>query len=338
MSLFQMQFDGRPVVHVHVPKCGGMAFRAGRHWGEEDYDPDPSWTGPVIGFVRDPEERIVSAYRDFRYLRGETQLGFAEFIRRHARGSRKQIERRGSAAKHIAPMVDPFHGLQHAGFVGRTETMQADFDQFCDLHGIPRQKIPRHHAAGEVPRPEVTAEDRAFIRERWADDFDYLDRLTLNGPENPPPLGRAALTEDRGFLFYLSGTGCVARLAVALMTLRRHHDEPVMLLADAAAAPFCRDLAADPRLPGITVVPHDTPRGEGEHRVSGNGKAYAARRSPFRSTIMLDCDIAVLHPIHELWPVEPGMQWAQAGGNSMTGGASAMRCAGGSPDGSPAAP
>jgi hypothetical protein len=130
MSIFLLDWD---VVFVHTPKTGGTSIRHDCQVGVgQQFDPLDEWSDlPSFGFVRDPMDRALSAWKDFRFLRKMTAMGFEDFLRSFAVGSREDtIADPRTIEHHVAPMGHPVHGLAHAEFIGRYAHLQEDYDEF----------------------------------------------------------------------------------------------------------------------------------------------------------------------------------------------------------------
>lgn len=171
---------GWPVVFCHIPKTGGTSIREGRRiGGHRLYNPDSEWPvePPVLAFVRDPFDRAESCWRDFRFLRPRTRLDFLDFLASLLDADPERIDNPASPEHHAAPMVHPVHGLQHAVFIGRYQSLQNDFNTYCDLHGLDRVGLPHLRDAGETPEAPLTRETVALVERIYGADYDYLARL-----------------------------------------------------------------------------------------------------------------------------------------------------------------
>lgn len=179
MSIFLIDI-GRPVVFVHVPKTGGTSVRSGRQLSQGRlYEPASDWRDlPAFGFVRDPFDRAESAWRDFRYTRPRIEVDFVPFLEMANSPARSHlVPDPASPEHHAAPMTHPVHGLRYADFVGRTETLQVDFDRFCDRVGVDRIELPRLRAQGDKPRAQRDDVARDLVRELYVADYEYLERM-----------------------------------------------------------------------------------------------------------------------------------------------------------------
>lgn len=104
-----------------------------------------------------------------------------------------------------------------------------------------------------------------------------------------------------GVIYLLDGTKPAARLVVSLVTLRRHYEGPVAILATSAtASEVVESICLDPSLSvALANIEHDL--GDAKHRPFLL-KTIVHRFSPFDVTLFLDCDTIVrgdLSPLFE---------------------------------------
>jgi hypothetical protein len=165
---------------VHIPKTGGTSIRKGRTESSfRLYEPAREWGDlPSFAVVRDPFDRVESAWRDFRWIRPQTQLGFEDFVKAvNLPAWEDRIEDPATAEHHAAPMVHEVHGLKHAAFVCRYERLQDDFNRFCRVIGIPSFDLPHLRKAAGVPRAERTENAVRLVEKLYADDYSFLGAL-----------------------------------------------------------------------------------------------------------------------------------------------------------------
>ncbi len=97
----------------------------------------------------------------------------------------------------------------------------------------------------------------------------------------------------RGILFYNYGTGCAARMAVAIHTLRQHYTGPITILADDEEAwPICLNFAQDARLNvSVVRVKFNVAKSKNHHYLS---KCRLHEYTPYDVTLFLDSDTITL--------------------------------------------
>ena len=155
-------------VFAHVPKTGGNTIRNvvfdRQYEGPWFGDTLPKEWKPLFsfGFVRNPFDRVVSAWKMFCEGTADDawelpEGGPLEFSlndvlrlgldRNAAFGHPRYNQVRPDAVlrlkNHIIPQTHPYHGLQHVEFIGRFESLQSDFDYVCDRLNIDSITLPR---------------------------------------------------------------------------------------------------------------------------------------------------------------------------------------------------
>lgn len=100
-----------------------------------------------FSFVRNPWERIVSEYRYRNYFHHRS---FRDFLR-------NRLPKAGwdDKYRHIMSQYDMLHDKQGkllVDFVGRFETLQADFDRICSRLGIEDSQLPHRNPSDKNSR------------------------------------------------------------------------------------------------------------------------------------------------------------------------------------------
>lgn len=129
-------------------------------------------------FVRNPWDRIASFYR---YLGYDRLCSFSTFVAKHLPA---KMEKK---AWFLCPQADYLYdseGKLRVNFVGRFETLAADFATVCERMGIPDRQLPHvndSHKRGPVqrfrrrPRPYKEMYDersRAIVASLYAADVE----------------------------------------------------------------------------------------------------------------------------------------------------------------------
>jgi hypothetical protein len=116
----------------------------------------------TFAFVRDPYRRILSAY-----VRAAAQGRFDGSLDDYLDG----------ADRHLPPQANfvTFRGRVLVDFVGRFESLQADFDHVCDWIGMPRTALPAVASATQERADLLTENVRRRIEKTYAADFETFD-------------------------------------------------------------------------------------------------------------------------------------------------------------------
>jgi hypothetical protein len=112
-----------------------------------------------FSFVRNPWDRIVSEYK---YRGYPVKTNFKTYLFKHLPAPGWT-----DTYCHIVPQYDFLHdeaGRLLVDFVGRYESLQADFDKVCDRVGIPPTPLPRVNRSLEDARPNSLRELRKQLR------------------------------------------------------------------------------------------------------------------------------------------------------------------------------
>ena len=128
-------------------------------------------------FVRNPYDRLVSAWKYNGDVEGKHTLDFEGYV------------------KEVAEKIDTKEGLPHIGlwnqrgfvhanrqvdwivddidFIGRFETLQKDFNQICDALDLPRTQLPHENQSNRRPYQDYyTEEAREIVTEIYKEDIE----------------------------------------------------------------------------------------------------------------------------------------------------------------------
>ena len=153
---------------AHIPKTGGNSIRnvvfqknyEGPWFGEALPD---DWANLFrFGFVRNPFDRVVSAWKMFTegtvddawHLpeRGAVDLSLRQVLELgldptapfgHPRYNQIKPDPLIRLKNHVIPQSDSYHGLQHVEFVGRFENLQNDFRVVAERLGLSIKELPK---------------------------------------------------------------------------------------------------------------------------------------------------------------------------------------------------
>jgi hypothetical protein len=178
MSIFLIDIKSKPAILIHVPKTGGSSVRHGRQCSEARlYEPDPDWRAlPAFAMLRNPRERLESAWHDFRFQRRMTDMPFPDFVEwvEQALKNVDAIADPRTIEHHVAPMVHPVHGLRYATFFGLTSSLQADFDEFCRRFEYERVVLPKLRSSHGLPDAQWTTHALHTVMRVYKHDFDFM--------------------------------------------------------------------------------------------------------------------------------------------------------------------
>lgn len=182
------------VLFVHVPKCAGTSIIRQRplahgHRSAEFF----LWRDPTLfencftfGFVRNPYDRLVSA---FHYLRSnKTSVRDGEFGRRAVGGyadfrdfaaslRHGATRRRTLGWLHFLPQAYYLcdrKGKVLVDYVGRTETFADDLDRINETTGLGLQNNRDRAVPRDNWRSFYTAETARYVEDIYAEDFDIF--------------------------------------------------------------------------------------------------------------------------------------------------------------------
>ena len=188
-----------PPIFIHIPKVAGGSIRrsslapqtVAHDSRSKNYhylkDFKTTTTPFSFSFVRNPWDRCVSAFRwlasggnsraderDAQKYLLQYRTNFTSFIR-YCKHNNDFLEQLHFKPQHHWICDDDGNIL--IDFIGRFESLQADFDRLCDILGSPREKL-RHNKKPKKPQPPYTEyynnETRKIIKEKYAQDIDYF--------------------------------------------------------------------------------------------------------------------------------------------------------------------
>jgi hypothetical protein len=131
-----------------------------------------------FSIVRNPWAQMASLYGRL-YPTDASACGFRRWLHRF---------RRPAGTVPEASLFEPRGGACLVDFIGRYETLQADFDTACDRAGIPRRTLPRTNAAGG--RDPFTIYDDAsaeLVGRLFAADVERFGYAFPAAPPAPHP-------------------------------------------------------------------------------------------------------------------------------------------------------
>jgi len=156
-----------PCVFIHIPKVAGLSIRRGTFGTGERFSDSALLDGKYkeyykFAFVRNPWDRLVSAYEYFRQrgLFQGTLLQFLDVVTDEKVCYRHNFDKTsppykdghlGAIRHHTLPMTHPYNCLKYANFIGRFENLQVDFDSVCDAVGEARRSLPHMNAFSRRP-------------------------------------------------------------------------------------------------------------------------------------------------------------------------------------------
>jgi hypothetical protein len=182
----------------HIPKTGGNSIRnvvfdgdyVGPWFG--DTLPDEWQDLFSFGFVRNPFDRLVSAWKMFTVGTeddawhlpegGPLKLSLAETIRLgmdesalfgHPRYNQIKPNPMTRFKNHILPQSHPYHGLQHVSFIGRFEQLPEDFAVIAARLNLTSRELPRSNwTSHQHYREYYDAETRRMATTFLEEDLD----------------------------------------------------------------------------------------------------------------------------------------------------------------------
>ena len=130
-----------------------------------------------FAFVRNPWDLQVSSYHHIKRERpnlvneGES---FADFLRRKLEPTRPWQYHLDTSITPQSDYLIDLRGRQIVDFIGRYESLQADFDTCCQRIGIPTIALPHRRQASDRAeyRQYYDQETQALVAERFAADIE----------------------------------------------------------------------------------------------------------------------------------------------------------------------
>ena len=185
-------------VFAHVPKTGGNSIRnvvlGKRYEGPwfGDQLPDDWQTLFKFGFVRNPYDRVVSAWKMFcegtadeawnlpegcaldLTLSDVLRLGLDETAPfGHPRYNQVKPDAMIRLKNHIIPQTHAYHGLSHMDFIGRFEALQTDFDYVAQKLSIDKIELPKTNWTRHSHYREYFDErSRSLAEQLYRDDLE----------------------------------------------------------------------------------------------------------------------------------------------------------------------
>ena len=181
-------------VFIHIPKTGGASIRHGffanRVSGpKQGFIPDAWQNHFKFTFVRNPYDRVISAWKMFRsgmhdsiWQRPDIQgdLSLSQFLEIVTDQSIAFSGKRQSATEkirhHSIPQTHPYNCLVHADFVGRFESLETDFAEVCRRLEIPFEGLPHWNRTDRQPdyMQYFDAATLAIVNDFFRTDFAEL--------------------------------------------------------------------------------------------------------------------------------------------------------------------
>jgi len=152
--------DKNKFIFVHVPKTGGtsvtVALEPHCHNKCKDYKTRPTYLrsrglSTHMQSRRIPKQIITKNYFIFGFVRNPWtwHVSYYEYIKRRREHNRHNIVKRQTFAQYIAAkkkakFTQMFHWVSKCDFVGRTETLQEDFNHVMMELGLPLIELQQY--------------------------------------------------------------------------------------------------------------------------------------------------------------------------------------------------
>jgi hypothetical protein len=136
-----------------------------------------------FGFVRNPFDRLVSLFFHYKKVKWPDvpeSMTFDEFCSRVTTQGIKPVGLYNDVELNrcnpqVAWLLDK-NGHQLVDFIGKYETLNADFDRVCQTIGIPAQQIPHENKTQHAPyRDYYNAGTRSMVAEFYKKDLETFD-------------------------------------------------------------------------------------------------------------------------------------------------------------------
>lgn len=177
------------IVFIHIPKTGGPSIRRGFFNNNFEKYVGPNFpkdweTLFKFGFVRNPFDRFISAYKMF--TNGFTndnphiELGLKydfkpkDFLQM-VKEDKNYFDTFGIGF-HTYPQTHKFNFLDKADYVGRFESLEQDFKKICEINRIKYEQLPHWNKTNRVDYREYY--DDELIKE--VSDYYSEDLKKLN--------------------------------------------------------------------------------------------------------------------------------------------------------------
>ena len=188
-------------VFIHIPKTGGSSIRLGffanRVSGPKQGFIPKAWQNHFkVTFVRNPYDRVISAWKMFRsgmhdsiWQRPEfhTDLSLPQFLAIVTDESIAFSGNRQTTPEkirhHSIPQTHPYNCLEHADYIGRFESLETDFAEVCQRLEIPFERLP-HWNRTDRETDYMQYFDAASLA--MVNDFYRADLAELNYPVAMP--------------------------------------------------------------------------------------------------------------------------------------------------------
>lgn len=188
MAIFLIEKPRFVLIHIH--KTGGTSIRNGlfrKYCSDAAFGAMPvEWSdAPALAFVRNPFDRLISAWKMFADGTSLNKavpspgISLEDFVDIVIDESIIYDERRRTPEErirhHMIPQTHPFNCLSAASFVGRYETLDEDFQTFGRQNGFDLPPMPRLNTTQRGHyRDYITPPIRRSLEDFYAEDLKAL--------------------------------------------------------------------------------------------------------------------------------------------------------------------